>query len=382
MLDSMQRTAAYMHKRHWLKRKRWILFICLVAMTLGVLCERLSITAGVQKRLRNPFACEDTKVSRLINKKILDQKMKAGLPQWAQNQIQEDLAKFAPFKKSDLDRFYQKLDMLFRFQVENQQLKIIYKDNLNILPSYKVLADLFEYLVKNGYVADTDFLMGLGDHFTAAIKPTLPIFVFAKDLGEPSECDQVLVPDWMNMLQMPTLQLRIRRANKLYPWSVKDPLLFWRGGDAASTDFRKKLVAMSKQYPHYIDAKFVDKHVVKFVRQEDHLKYKYLIAIDGACATWTRFVWHLQSNSLTFKHNSRQVQWFYKGIEPYIHYIPVKDEKGLLDALAWVEKNQELVQAMAQASTDFVENHLTLEDMVHYYIILLQEYAKKIDLKA
>ncbi len=379
-----------MNKRHLLKRKPWILSICLLTITLGVLCERLlplfyptvSITATAQKLFRNPFACGDAQVSCFINKKVLDQKIKAGLAPWAKEQIREDLGKFQPFKRSDLDRFHKKLDMLFRFQVENQQLKIIYKDNLNILPSYKVLADLFEYLVKNGYVADTDFLMGLGDNFISAIKPEVPIFVFAKDLDEPLERDQVLVPDWMNMLQMPTLQPRIRAANKLYPWAVKDPLLFWRGGDASSTDFRKKLVGISKQSPDRIDAKFVDKQTVKFVKQEDHLKYKYLISIDGARATWTRFVWHLQSNSLTFKHQSRQVQWFYKAIEPYIHYIPVKDEKGLSDALAWVEKNQDLVQSMAQQSTDFVENHLTLEDMVHYYIVLLQEYAKKIDLKA
>lgn len=379
-----------MKKRHLFKRKPWILSLCLLTITFGVLCERLvpifypgvSIRASAQKLFKDHFACGDTQVSCFINKKILDQKIKAGLPQWAKDQIQEDLGKFASFKKSDVDRFHKKLDMLFRFQVENQQLKIIYKDNLNILPSYKVLADLFEYLVRNGYVADTDFLMGLGDSFISSIKPTLPIFVFAKDLDEPLERDQVLVPDWMNMLQMPTLQPRIRGANKLYPWSVKDPLLFWRGGAASSTDFREKLVEMSEKSPDHIDAKFVDKQTVKFVKQEDHLKYKYLIAIDGARATWTRFVWHLQSNSMTFKHNSRQVQWFYKGIQPYIHYIPVKDEKGLSDALGWVEKNQEVVQAIVQESTDFVENHLTLEDMVHYYIVLLQEYAKKINLKA
>ncbi|MBP6104356.1 MAG: hypothetical protein KA508_04795, partial [Gammaproteobacteria bacterium] len=98
--------------------------------------------------------------------------------------------------------------------------------------------------------------------------------------------------------------------------------------------------------------------------------------------TWTRLVWHLQGNSLTFKHLSTQIQWFYKGIKPYIHYIPVKDEKALLAVLDWAEKNPKRAEAMAQQSTDFVENNLTLEDMVHYYIVLLQEYAKKIDLKA
>ncbi|MBP9728949.1 MAG: hypothetical protein KBD23_02265 [Gammaproteobacteria bacterium] len=378
-----------MKKTHLVKKNPWIIlsglilcFVALLSVRLWPVFSGVPITVSLKTLLKNPFACGDAKVSCLINKKVLDQKIKAGLPQWARDQIQEDLGKFKPFKKSELDRFHKKLDMLFRFQVQNQHLKTTYKDNLNILPAYKVLSDLFEYLVKNGYVADTDFLMGLSDNFTSSIKITHPIFVFAKDLNNPFERDEVMVPDWMNMLQMPTLQPRIRKANQQFPWAVKEPILFWRGGASASTQFRQAIVDLSEKHPDLIDAKFTDKVKVKFVKQEDHLKYKYLIAIDGARCTWTRLVWHLQANSLTFKHLSTQIQWFYKGIKPYIHYIPVKDEKALLAVLDWAEKNPKRAEAMAQQSTDFVENNLTLEDMVHYYIVLLQEYAKKIDLKA
>ncbi len=369
-------------------KKFWVALACLVVL-VTTLCVRLwpllyageSIGEAAQRQFRNPFACEEGKVSCLINKKILDQKLKVGLAPWAVAQIEEDLRPFKPFTQSDIDRFHKKQDMLFRFQVQNGNLKISYKDNLNILPAYKVLTDLFHYLVKHGYVQNTDFLMGLSDYFIPAIAPTLPIFVFAKDQDKPYELTQVLVPDWMNMLKMPSLQVRIRKANQKFPWQDKEPLLFWRGGNVASTLFRKTLVELSDHYPDRIDAKFTDKVKVKFVKQEDHLKYKYLIAIDGARCTWTRMVWHLQSNSLTFKHTSPQAQWFYKGIEPYKHYIPVKDEQDLLEALYWAEEHPDLAQTIAQQSTAFVENGLTLEDMVHYYIALIKAYNKKLDLK-
>lgn len=379
-----------MEKKALLKRRRqFILIACLTVCLVALLGIRLwplfyphespkRIAQGLFKRT---FGCGDQKVSCLINKRVLDRKLKAGLPQWARDQIQGDLAQFKTFKKSDIDGLHKKLDMLFRFQVQNKHLKVQYKDNLNSLPAYGVLSDLIAYLVKQGYVGDTDFLMGLSDNFSGGMQLTLPVFVFAKDLNDPYERDEVMVPDWMNLLQMPDLQPRIRKANQQHPWVQKEPLLFWRGGQPASTNFRQDVVDLSMQYPHKIDAKFTDRVQVKFVKQEDHLRYKYLIALDGARCTWTRFVWHLQANSLTFKDVSSQMQWFYKGIKPYVDYIPVRDKQDLLKALDWVEQHPQKAQAIAQHSTHFVENNLTLEDMVHYYIVLLQEYNKRIDLK-
>ncbi len=317
--------------------------------------------------------------SCFVNKTVLQEKIRAGLPEWARAQIQEDLSKFKRVHSADLNEYHKQFDMLFRFQVKDGKLKVTYKDNLNILPAYKVIFDMLEYLTKNGYVANTDFLMGLGDYFQSPIKPTVPIFVFAKDLNEPFERELILVPDWMNLRDVTDLRARIRQANKQFLWEIKKPMLFWRGSVACSTGFREKIVSLALRYPELIDAKFVDKQIVKFVKPEEHLAFRYLISIDGIRCTWVRLVWHLHSNSLVFKHQSNQVQWFYKGIIPYVHYVPIKDENSLLESMKWAENHPAKVRSIIERSSSFVEQNLALEDMYHYFIVLLREYSKKFE---
>lgn len=47
------------------------------------------------------------------------------------------------------------------------------------------------------------------------------------------------------------------------------------------------------------------------VPREDHLKYKYLLSIDGWSAVWERIAWIMFSNSLLLKHETGKVQWFH-----------------------------------------------------------------------
>ncbi len=345
--------------------------------------DALRLTQNTQEFLADRCIYQATKSSCFIDRKRLDQKIKAGLPDWAMAQIKSDLERFPKISKANRDKLHQDWDMLLRVQVKDGQAHATYSNNLNILYAYKDMMDLFQFLAKNKYIPNTDFFMGLSDYLLPSTPSTLfdqiPIFVFAKDMNDPLERNWVAVPDWMNLEQMPKLQARIRKANQQWPWERKLPILFWRGGNCASTLFRQELVALSAKMPERIDAKFPDKAKVPFVKQEDHLRYKYLISIDGARATWTRLVWHLQANSLTFKHDSSQMQWYYNAIKPYEHYVPVRDTQALVEALNWADQNEAAVRKMVDASTRFVEENLTLEDMYHYFIVLLQEYTKKLD---
>ena len=49
--------------------------------------------------------------------------------------------------------------------------------------------------------------------------------------------------------------------------------------------------------------------------------------------------------------------------------------------MRWAEEHPQETQAMINRSSRFVEEQLSLEDMYHYYIVLLNEYSKKILLK-
>ncbi len=337
------------------------------------------------------------KSSKLINKNILKEKIKQGLPSWAMEQIEEDLSNFPKINQNDLDKYFKEnndsKNQLARFQIKNGRVKvygaahssiaitvnngerIVYKN-----PSYAIIHDVIEYLAQNRYIPDTDFIVGLYDYLTIPSKKPAPIFTFSKDITVPGEKDLILIPDWMNLRSVRGLSTRMKLANRQYPWKNKQKKLFWRGLQwSDSTGFRKKIAELSRSYPELIDAKFTDrKDLVPFVKPEEHLKYKYLIAIDGLHCTWERFVWHLHSNSMVFKNKSSQIQWFYKGIKPYVHYVPVNDEKSLLDKINWAELNPDKVQSIITNALHFANQNLGLEDMYHYYIVLIQEYTKRL----
>lgn len=352
--------------------------------------------------------------SLLINKKRLQEKFAKGLPDWAKTQIAEDLSKYRASEndgknnignKNNIDR-KNNMDVenntdeknnknikiktttlesyinkppfqgLFYFKVRQGKVLVKHQKGLEVLPAFPIIYDMVSFLAKEGYLPDTEFLLGLSDYFKTTIKPTIPIFVFAKDLSNNFEKDLILIPDWMNIKNF-TLQGRIKKANHKYPWEKKKSMLFWRGGSISSTGFRQKLVSLSEKYPDLIDAKIVDKQTVKFVAPEEHLAYRYLISVDGVRCSWVRLVWHLASNSLVYKHQSQQVQWFYKGLQPFIHYIPVENEETLLKQIAWAEQNSEKAKAIADSGARFVEENLSLEDMYVYFATLIKEYHKQ-----
>jgi hypothetical protein len=76
------------------------------------------------------------------------------------------------------------------------------------------------------------------------------------------------------------------------------------------------------------------------ISYDSHLKYKYLISIDGNGAAWLRVPWIMHSNSLLIKQESSKVQWFYGGLKPHVHYCPLnKDINDTLEVLHAINGN-------------------------------------------
>ena len=59
---------------------------------------------------------------------------------------------------------------------------------------------------------------------------------------------------------------------------------------------------------------------------EQHLKYKYLISLDGNTAAWQRVPWIMLSGSVLLLVETQVEEWFYQDIEAYVHYVPVKGD--------------------------------------------------------
>jgi len=328
-----------------------------------------------------------------IDEEVLKHKLRQGLPAWAEAQIQEDLSHHNKVTEQQLDSYLQEFgfaNRLVRFQIKDKEVKLIFREKLRSIPEYlrdgedsilyglvRPIYNMLRFLAKNNYIPDTDFILSLNDY--ANIPRTVPIFTYAKDMDQPTENKLILIPDWMNLCSNRKLLSGIDSASAPF-WENKINKLFWRGSECDSTGFRKKLVNLGKINSDRIDADFVylNTPVDKIIKLQDHLKYKYLISIDGIRCSWERLVWHLYSGSLVFKNTSNQVQWYYKAIKPYRDYIPVADEQELLDKLIWAEQYPAEVQKIIQSGRNMVANNLQLEDMLHYWIAVIKEYNERL----
>ncbi len=64
-------------------------------------------------------------------------------------------------------------------------------------------------------------------------------------------------------------------------------------------------------------------------------KNKYILNIDGTVAAY-RFGTTLSGNSVNFKQESNYFEHFYKGLQPWVHYVPVaRDLSDVVEKVWW-----------------------------------------------
>ncbi len=362
----------------------------------------------IYRSIQSPIAnFSHSKPSFFIKKKLLGFKINK-LPSWAKEQISQDLNSFTNLSKAHLQKVFQEnndpQNKLIYITINGDKVtfKTTYAE-LESSRSYKVMFDVISFLAKNNYIPNTEFILCLEDYLPVNKNPTkyLPIFTFSKDLNSPGEKSLILIPDWMNLRSWPKLRSKIKYANSVYSWNNKENLLIWRGGIADSTGFRFKLVKLALKHPHLINAGIVERNVEwdtkikilannygrseqdvinmeSFIQPEQHLKYKYQISIDGARCTWERLIWQLHAKSLVFKYESTQKQWFYNGIKPFEHYIPIFSEQDLLTKLEWAKKHESNVLAIINNANNFARNNLEIEDMFAYIAFLINQYTQRL----
>ena len=286
----------------------------------------------------------------------------------------------------------------------NQQL---YGDSYNITRTYFV--SVFSYLkelVKTHKIADVDFIIYGKDDITEnngidAEIMKIPAFMMSKDISLPQEKDKLLFPDayilsskWSKLID------KITKASEKNTWDSKIDKIFWSGVNSGGfynlNNFSKlprlSLVMLSKLYPNLIDARFSSfkgsdglqsamkllfKDEFKPVSEIDHLKYKYLISVDGNTCAWLRIPWIMLSNSLLIKQESTKIEWFYPAIKPYIHYVPVNyNLANIFSQLEWIKTHEDQVKKISHNAHEFIISNLMPEHINSHVVIILNEYAK------
>ncbi len=303
---------------------------------------------------------------------------------WVISQIEKDFANFSNASVNNVVRTFDLLPeeaLLVLFTIKDGALSINKKSlvmNETCEHGVLIYSRVVDYLAKRGYITNVSFLVRFTDLFSNQVLQytaanLAPILATSKNLQRDLDKNLVLIPDYMSLEDMPIFMPRIRKAKKLYPWHKKQHKIYWRGGHADVSGFRKSIVEYSNQHPgSIIDAKFTDTKL-SFVPPEFQLQSKFLLNIDGHTAAWTRPIWQLQSNSVMVKQNSALTQWYYDALIPDVHFIAVNsDPEAVIDKVNRYT-DQELYN-IAQGGSLFAENNLTIDDMVAYIALVLQRY--------
>ncbi len=299
---------------------------------------------------------------------------------------------------------------LIRFQIVNQKL---YADSFDIGHLYfVVLFDYFQNFIKQYQVPDVDFIVHASDEISpkALYHETIdiPSFMMSKNLDSAYERNKLLMPD-AHMVKPKWSELvdKLNKTNDKILWNDKVERIFWRGNASGGIIYpyqvenfdklpRLNLVVTSKLYPDFIDARFtmpIDTSLGKgskdlaqilkilfgdkyqHISEEEHLKYKYLISIDGNTCAWMRVPWIMFSNSVLVKQQTNKVEWFYSALKPYVNYVPVNTRlTDLFQIIEWMKSHDREVQKISENAHDLIANNLMPEHIDSHMAIILNKY--------
>ena len=182
-------------------------------------------------------------------------------------------------------------------------------------------------------------------------------------------------------------------SSKTWPWHKKLDKAFFRGSRTSSE--RDNLIFLSNAKPDVVDAKYTKNQAWRSVKDtlgmhpaaevvlEDHCKFKYLFNFRGVAASF-RHKHLFLCGSLVFHVGDDWYEFYYSGMKPWLHYIPVPSDASvdeLEDLILFAQNYPAISEEIARNGKFFIENHLNLSDVQNYWRALLKSYSKKLDFK-
>jgi len=217
----------------------------------------------------------------------------------------------------------------------------------------------------------------------------VPILIADMDKETFREDILYLVPDFY--LISKCFDKKMFRIKKLYStikFEDKIDKAFWRGsqtGGQYSMDTknnlpRYKLVELSLDFPHYVDARFTSytlqtensesgRNYIKymenrfgsnpennFTSKEKQVEYKYIVSLDGNVSAWERIFHALESGSILL-YNTKYVQFFTPYMVENVHYVPIKDDlSDLIKKIDFLRSHQEIASSIIENGKKFVSS--------------------------
>jgi len=350
------------------------------------------------------------------NEKLFLKALKAGGIPWMDEQIKSDLEPFQEGISTELvDQTLKKLDveclLLVRIVVKNGVITCSpHKQSDVRLEAY---LRALEYLNRVVGLPDVDFILTLGDS-TSGILPENQNFIFGYGTYAPGDKQLshggIMIPDFIALLGLEYENSCVDGGVLKYSWKKKIKKGFWRGSttgyiataagyicgycDSNWDQFpRTRLALYSKERPDVVDAKITNvcqvipgNEVHDILAKldllgasasiEDHLKYAYLVDVDGNGMSVPRCYWVLRSNSLLVKQQSDWVLWYSRGLVPYVNYVPFTNPgEDLETVIEWAKAHDDQAKRIAYEGRRFAMKDLSIENTYLYLYKVLMAYS-------
>ncbi len=104
---------------------------------------------------------------------------------------------------------------------------------------------------------------------------------------------------------------------------------------------------------------------------EQQARFKYIVHVDGHVSAF-RLSYELKSGSVLLLQDSPWRMWFRKFLQPYVHYVPVKEDlSDVLDQIRWCRAHDDECRAIAQNAREFYDTYLGREAVLDFWQVLL-----------
>ncbi|KAG6552537.1 hypothetical protein Mapa_005845 [Marchantia paleacea] len=185
---------------------------------------------------------------------------------------------------------------------------------------------------------------------------------------------------------------KIVKASAATSWKSKTRKAFWRGNPDVGSPLRMELLKCNNasgwhasrseiQNQNWEDERTDGTENLKS-KLENQCKHRYKIYAEGFA--WSvSFKYIMACGSPTLAISPKYHDFFSRGLQSYVHYMPVRPSEicasklcpSIKTAVDWAESNPKKAMAIGKAGQEFLRRDLSMNNVYDYMFHLISEYA-------
>jgi hypothetical protein len=109
----------------------------------------------------------------------------------------------------------------------------------------------------------------------------------------------------------------------------------------------------------------------------EQFRYRFLLSLDGNGAACSRMMFALLSRCVLVKYASPHLLYYFGGLQPWVHFVPIHADAEVERVLEWAERDVRPFERIAEEGRRFALTYLTRDAVLRYTAALLTAYAER-----